>query len=72
VIPAGVAHKRESASADLLVIGAYPRGQRPDICQAEPARHDRAAANIAAVPLPAADPVTGSAAPLLECWRARS
>lgn len=68
VIPAGVAHKREAASADLLVIGAYPRGQRPDICQAEPARHGRALADIAAVPLPAADPVTGRAAPLLECW----
>src|SRR5215470_9975425 len=35
VIPAGVAHKRESASGDLLVIGSYPEGQRPDICKAE-------------------------------------
>src|SRR5262249_25954679 len=35
VIPAGVAHKRESASADLLVIGSYPRGQSPDHCRAE-------------------------------------
>jgi uncharacterized protein YjlB len=69
VIPAGVAHKRESASADLLVIGAYPQGQRPDICRAEPAAHDSAVANIAAVPLPTADPVTGGAGPLLECWR---
>jgi len=68
VIPAGVAHKREAASADLLVIGAYPRGQNPDICRAEPGRRDRALANIAAVPLPDADPVTGRAAPLLDCW----
>jgi uncharacterized protein YjlB len=68
VIPAGVAHKREAASADLLVIGSYPRGQNPDICHAEPNRHDRAVANIAAVPLPASDPVTGIAAPLLDCW----
>src|SRR5712671_1228764 len=37
VIPAGIAHKRESASADLLVIGSYPKGQNPDICQADPA-----------------------------------
>jgi uncharacterized protein YjlB len=70
VIPAGVAHKRETASADLLVIGAYPRGQDPDICRAEIGRRDKAIGNIAAVPLPTADPVTGSAAPLLECWRA--
>src|SRR3954453_7627980 len=68
VIPAGVAHKREAASGDLLVIGSYPRGQNPDICRAEPARHNRAAASIASVTLPAADPVTGGAAPLLECW----
>ena len=69
VIPAGIAHKREAASGDLLVIGAYPRGQRPDICQADSAAHDRAPAAIAAVPLPAADPVTGRADPLIECWR---
>ena len=68
VIPAGVAHKREAASGDLLVIGSYPRGQSPNICHAEPDRHDRAAANIAAVELPASDPVTGDAGPLLDCW----
>ena len=68
VIPAGVAHKRESASADLLVIGAYPRGQSPDLCRAEATGHDRALRRIAAVPLPAADPVTGRADPLLACW----
>jgi uncharacterized protein YjlB len=72
VIPAGVAHKRESASADLLVIGSYPNGQRPDICRAEPAVHDNAAANVARVPLPASDPVTGNAGPLLECWKQHS
>ena len=69
VIPAGVAHKREAASGDLLVIGAYPRGQHPDICRAEAGQHDRAAANVTAAPLPAADPVTGGDAPLLTCWR---
>ena len=69
VIPAGVAHKREAASADLLVIGAYPRGQHPDLCRAGRAEHDRAVAAIAAVALPAADPVTGGVDPLLRYWR---
>jgi uncharacterized protein YjlB len=69
VIPAGVAHKRESASADLLVIGSYPRGQRPDICRADAASHDHSAGNVAHVALPASDPVTGAAGPLLDCWR---
>jgi uncharacterized protein YjlB len=68
VIPAGVAHKREAASADLLVIGAYPEGQQPDMCRADAARHGRAEAAIAAVPLPAEDPVTGGAGPLLDYW----
>jgi uncharacterized protein YjlB len=70
VIPAGVAHKRESATADLLVIGSYPSGQRPDICRAAAAAHDQAVQNVARVPLPGADPVTGDAGPLLDCWRA--
>ena len=69
VIPAGVAHKRESASPDLLVIGSYPRGQSPDLRRAEASAHDDAAGHIAAVPLPAADPVTGGVEPLLGCWR---
>src|SRR4051794_30635356 len=73
VIPAGVAHKREAASGDLLVIGSYPRGQSPDMCRAEPAqhdhdKHDRTAAAIDSVKLPESDPVTGDTAPLLECW----
>lgn len=69
VIPAGVAHKRESASGDLLVIGSYPQGQRPDICRADAAAHDKSATNVAQVPLPGCDPVTGNQGPLLDCWR---
>ena len=70
VIPAGVAHKQESASADLLVIGSYPAGQRPDRHRDEPAAHAASAANVARVALPACDPVTGRADPLIDCWRA--
>ncbi|HEY1798821.1 MAG TPA: cupin domain-containing protein [Stellaceae bacterium] len=68
VIPAGVAHKCEAASGDLLVIGSYPDGQSPDICRAKAAEHDRAAANVARVALPANDPVKGGVGPLFDYW----
>jgi uncharacterized protein YjlB len=61
VIPAGVGHLNEGASPDLLVIGGYPRGQRADLRRGDPAEHDRMLRNIAAVPLPAQDPVVGGA-----------
>jgi len=69
VIPAGVAHKNEGASSDLLVVGAYPRGQRPDMCRPGAADDNRALVRIAAVPLPAGDPLFGPSGPLLERWR---
>jgi uncharacterized protein YjlB len=72
VIPAGVAHKREAASSDLLVIGSYPKGQRPDICKAELGSRAKAIRNIAAVPLPESDPVTGDAGLLLESWNRKA
>jgi uncharacterized protein YjlB len=69
VIPAGVAHRREGASSDLLVIGSYPRGQHPDMCRDEPASHDGALARIERVPQPDRDPVTGRPDPLLQYWQ---
>jgi len=68
-LPAGTGHKRVDSSDDFLVVGAYPRGQHPDMCRADADSRDRALANIAAVALPEADPVTGRADPLLLCWR---
>lgn len=70
VIPAGVAHKNEEASPDLLVVGAYPRGQTPDMRSPGAADHARALPQIAAVPLPTGDPVHGNSGPLIERWRA--
>jgi uncharacterized protein YjlB len=68
VIPAGVAHKGEGASPDLLVVGAYPGGHGPDMRVPGASERERALANIAAVPLPATDPVCGKPGPLLERW----
>jgi uncharacterized protein YjlB len=59
ILPAGTGHKRESASDDFLVVGAYPDGRDYDICRGDPAEHDRAVARIAQVSLPKQDPVFG-------------
>ncbi len=68
VIPAGVGHKNEGSSPDLLVIGAYPEGQEVDLCRGEAGERPRVLANIARVPLPASDPVLGESRPLLSRW----
>jgi uncharacterized protein YjlB len=62
LIPAGVGHKNEGASADLLVVGAYPEGRDCDLCRGAPEEHAAALKSIANVPLPARDPVTGGPA----------
>jgi uncharacterized protein YjlB len=69
VIPAGVAHRNEGASADLLVVGGYPEGQDWDLCPAKPDEKGCAAADIARVPRPDADPVYGKDGPLIAQWR---
>jgi uncharacterized protein YjlB len=70
VVPAGVVHKSERGSPDLVVVGAYPRGQSPDMGTPGAPGHENAAARVAAVPLPSCDPVYGVLGRLLERWRA--
>ena len=72
VIPAGVAHKNEGASPDLVVIGAYPGGKSPDMCIPAAHQRERALRNIPEVALPNSDPVYGRSGPLLERWGAGS
>ena len=69
VIPAGVAHKNEGASPDLVVVGAYPGGKSPDMRRPSAQERERAMRNIAQVAPPACDPVYGKSGPLLERWR---
>lgn len=69
VIPAGVAHKSEGASPDLVVVGAYPGGHGPDMRTPGARERERVLANIAEVPLPDCDPVCGKPGPLLDRWR---
>jgi uncharacterized protein YjlB len=71
VLPAGTGHCNAGSSADLLVVGAYPNGMRWDLRRGDPAERDEVLANIAAVPLPDADPVQGPNGALAELWRER-
>src|SRR5579875_2684353 len=51
-IPAGVGHCRLAASADLLVVGAYPGGADPDLQRGAPEEAEEVKRNIARVPRP--------------------
>lgn len=69
-IPAGVGHCLERGSRGLLVVGAYPAGRDWDLRRGDPAERIEVLANIAAVPLPATDPLDGAGGPLLGVWSA--
>jgi uncharacterized protein YjlB len=69
VIPAGVGHRNEGASGDLLVVGAYPEGQDWDLRRDDPTAPKQVARNIEAVPLPTTDPLHGPEGPLPRLWR---
>jgi uncharacterized protein YjlB len=68
VLPSGTGHCNAGASADLLVVGAYPGGMSWDLRRGDPAEYDEVRANIAAVPLPATDPVGGADGALPSLW----
>jgi len=67
-LPVGTGHRRLSASGDFLVVGAYPPGQRADICREAPT--PEMLARIAALPAPETDPV-GHGGGVTARWRER-
>ncbi|CAN0429573.1 unnamed protein product [Phaeothamnion confervicola] len=69
VLPAGTGHQGLWASPDLMVIGAYPKTGRYDLCRGSKAEHAKAIETIPAVPLPDTDPVFGKDGPLLRLWQ---
>ncbi|CAN5911487.1 cupin domain-containing protein [soil metagenome] len=69
VLPAGTGHRRISASGNLLVVGAYPGNSSFDQKRPGEIVHATAVAHVAAVPLPAMDPVHGRTGPLLDLWK---
>lgn len=57
-VPAGVGHERLAPAPDLLVVGAYPPGQHPDLCRGLPGERPAVLRRIAGLPDPP-DPVRG-------------
>ncbi|MBP0616373.1 cupin domain-containing protein [Jiella mangrovi] len=68
VIPAGVGHKRLSATGDFAVVGAYPPGQNGAITRAGTVDVEIAGKTVAGLAVPEFDPVTGRA---LTPWLAK-
>ena len=69
VVPAGVAHKCLESSPDFQIVGAYPLGQRWDMCYGEAGERPAADLNIAAVSDPDKDPIQGAGGVLPRLWR---
>ncbi len=69
LIPAGVGHKRLSPSDGLIVVGAYPPGPDYDLLREGAEDKARIRARIAAVALPATDPVGGKDGAMRTLWK---
>jgi uncharacterized protein YjlB len=68
VLPAGTGHCKIEASADFLVVGAYPPNE--DIGISRVALTADGLAEMRRVPFPQSDPLSGPNGPLAKLWRA--
>ena len=69
IIPAGVGHRRLSASGDFRMAGCYPPGQDGNIVRPGELDEDRIAREIESVALPVTDPMGGHADGVVTTWR---
>lgn len=69
VIPAGVGHKKLSASADFLMAGCYPPRQEGNIVRPGDLDQARIAHEIESLSLPSTDPISGNADGVVAIWR---
>jgi uncharacterized protein YjlB len=69
VLPAGIGHQCLWASPELVVIGAYPRTGRYDLCRGSKAEHAKALDAISKVPVPKTDPLYGEDGSLCRLWQ---
>ena len=67
IIPAGVGHKNLE-SKGLGVVGAYPDGRSWDLNRGLSGERPQADKNIAALPIPSADPFWGANEGITEIW----
>jgi len=67
IIPAGVAHKNLDGENNIGVVGAYPDGRDYDMNYGRPGERPKADEHIAAVPVPAQDPIGSNV--LTEYWK---
>jgi uncharacterized protein YjlB len=65
VLPAGTGHRCLQSSTGLVVIGAYPKSGRYDLCHGSKDEHAQVLQWIPDVPVPDTDPVLGKHGVLL-------
>ena len=72
IIPAGIVHKNLGDEHQVQCIGAYPDGRDFDIKTGEPGERPAADRAIAALPVPAADPILGRGRGISQFWNTRN
>ncbi|NLX82540.1 MAG: cupin [Clostridiales bacterium] len=69
LLPAGIGHQLIKASPDFQVVGAYPKGQFPDLQRGDTQAYERLKAEAALVRLPDTDPVMGAGGAVAAHWQ---